>query len=122
MVKSVLIICDKDPFGTNSANEAIRISSGLIGLGAGVKSQVILMGDGVMFMSKNLKPEVIGMDNLAEGLEMAELTDLSIIVVQEDMDQRGLQKDDLINYSKLEIMKMEDLSRIASEFDVIFRI
>jgi hypothetical protein len=62
------------------------------------------------------------MDNLAEGLEMAELTDLSIIVVQEDMDQRGLQKDDLINYSKLEIMKMEDLSRIASEFDVIFRI
>lgn len=122
MVKSVLIICDKSPFGTNSANEAIRISSGLIGLGAGVRSQVIFMGDAVMFMNKNLKPELIGMDNLAEGLEMADLTELPMVLVKEDMAERGLQKEDLINYSKIEIIRSEELPKIALEFDVIFKI
>ncbi len=95
-MESILIICDKGPFGTNTTNEAIRLGSGFLGLGEDVDCKIVFMGDAVLFMKNNLKPEILGIDPIDDGLEMADLTDMSIVLIREDLEIRGLSEDKLI--------------------------
>lgn len=122
MVKSVLILCDKGPFGTNSACEAVRLGSGFIGLGEDVDCKVAFMGDAVLSMRNNLKAEQIGLDSLEEALEMADLTDMEIILIKEDMNERGLKKEDIVEYENVSIVSIKDFSDIIKEFDTVFKV
>ena len=97
-MKSILVLCDKGPFGTNTAVEAIRLSSSFLGLGEDMDSKVAFLGDAVLVMKNNLKSDQIGMDSLDDGLEMADLTDLEIILIKEDMEERGMSESDVIDY------------------------
>ena len=121
-MESILIICDSGPFGSNSANEAIRLGSGFLGLGEDVDCKIILMGDAVLFMKNNLQSELIGMDSPDEGLEMADLTDMPIAIVKEDMEMRGLTKEQLIEYENLSLIDKADIPRIIEEYSTTFKI
>lgn len=122
MVESIVILCDKGPFGTNTANEAIRLGSGFIALGEDVDCKLILMGDGVIFMNKNLQPDLLGMDSVDEGIEMADLSELPILLVKEDLDERGLTENDLVEYEAIEIISKSDIPKIIEEYDTAFKI
>lgn len=122
MVDSILILCDRGPFGTNSANEAIRLGAGIMGLGAGVSCKLLLMGDAVLFASKNLDAKIIGMDSSAEAMELAELTELPLLLVEEDMQVRGLGSADLIAYPNLTIIKKQEIPEILQQFSTAFRV
>lgn len=119
---SVLIICDKGAFGTNSANEAIRIGSGFLALGEDIKCKIILIGDAVNFLNRRLDPAQVGMDSLDSGLEMADLTDMELILVQESLKERGMDKSDLIDYARLQIKSLDEVAKITDGFDAIFKI
>ena len=122
MVESVLILCDKGPFGTNSAVEAIRLGSGYIGLGEDVECKDAFMGDAVLVMKNNLQPEQIEMDTMEEALEMADLTDMEIFLIKEDMDARGMTKEDIIEYENVSIISIKELSGVINQFGAVFKI
>ncbi|MHA1820619.1 MAG: DsrE family protein [Promethearchaeota archaeon] len=121
-MESVLIICDKAPFGTNLANEAIRLGAGFLALGEDIDCKLVLIDDGILFLKKNLNADLIGVEPISEGLEMADLSDLEIIVFKEDMDKFGLTEDDFIDYSNLAIRSKSEFSSIIAEFDGVFKI
>lgn len=122
MVESILILCDKGPFGTNSACEAVRLGSGFLGLGEDVECKVAFMGDAVLTMKNNLQAEQIGMDSMEEALEMADLTDMEVILIKEDMDTRGMKKEDVIEYENVSIISIKELNTVISQFDATFKI
>ena len=121
-MKSVLILCDKGPFGTNAAIEAIRLASGFLGLGEDVDCKVVFMGDAVLVMKNNLKNNLIGMDSFDEGLEMADLTDMEIILIKEDMEERGMSESDVVDYENISFIGISELHGVIGEFETVFKI
>ena len=119
---SVLILCDKSPFGTNSAYEAIRLGAGYLGLGEDIDCKVLLYGDAVLTVKNNLAVDKIGVDTMDEGLEMADLSELPIIITQEDMDRRGMNKDELFEFEDcpIQVIKRVEIPKIMMEFDTVF--
>lgn len=122
LVESVLILCDKGPFGTNSAYEAIRLGSGFLGLGEDVECKVAFMGDAVLTMKNNLHAEQIGIDSMEEALEMADLTEMEVFLIKEDMDIRGMKKEDVIEYENVSVISIKEFSDVISQFDTVFKI
>jgi len=121
MVESVVIISDQSPVGKNSAAETIRIGSGFVALGEYISCQIVLMGDAVYLFSKNTKPELIGMDNFDEIVEMADLSDLEVCIVDSALHEAGLTMDDLIEYENLKIISIDDLAELIDRADTCFR-
>ncbi|WP_371806333.1 DsrE family protein [Candidatus Lokiarchaeum ossiferum] len=121
---SVLILCNKSPFGSNSAYEAIRLGAGYLGLGEDIDCKVLLYGDAVLTVKNNLMVEKIGMDSMEEGLEMADLSELPIIVTQEDMNRRGMNKEELFEFEEIpiQVISRSEISKIIMEFDSVFHI
>lgn len=121
-MEAILIICDASPFGTNTANEAIRMGAGFMGLGNTVRCKILFRGEGVLYLKNNLKPSVIGLDSTDDGLEMAGLTELPLIAIQEDLDRYHLRKIDLIPYDQLSIIRADEIPGLYEEFPCIFHI
>ncbi|TFG16583.1 MAG: hypothetical protein EU531_05995 [Promethearchaeota archaeon] len=121
MVESALIITDKSPVGKNSAVEAIRIGSGFVALGEYIECKIVFTGDAVYLLSKDAAPEVVGMDNLEEVFEMADLSDLKLYILDSAMADAGLSKDDLIEYENLNIISVDDLVDLIDNADICFR-
>ncbi len=120
MVRSVVIIADSSPVGKNSAVEAIRLGSGFKGLGEEIECKIVFRGDGVLTLSK-LDPTKVGIDSYSEHIEMAELSDLELCVVEEDLKMRGLAKEDLLEYELLKVVTLAKVSEMILEADTTFR-
>jgi sulfur relay (sulfurtransferase) DsrF/TusC family protein len=121
MVKSVVIITDSAPVGKNSSTEAIRLGSGFMGLGEDIACKIVFRGDAALTMRKSTDPTKVGMDSYAEHLEMAELSDLELFVVEEDLKTRGLTKDDLVEYELLKVVSLADVSEMIQTAETTFR-
>jgi len=121
MIESVVIITDQSPMGKNSALEAIRIGSGFVALGEYVNCQIVFMGDAVYLLNKNVKPEAIGMDPLDEIIEIADLSDLELYVVDQDLEDAGMTADDLIEYDNLKIITIDEVVDLIENADTSFR-
>ena len=121
MVESVVIISDQSPIGRNSAVEAIRIGSGFTALGEFIECKIVFTGDAVYLFSKYCDPEAVGLDPLAEVLEMADLSDLEVFLIDSALTKAGLTKDDLIEYENLKIIDYDDLTDLIAQADTSFR-
>lgn len=121
MIESVVIICDKSPIGSNSAIESFRLGAGFLGLGEEINSKVLLRGDAIRALLKNIDPTAVGMDSFEEPLEMAELSDLTIYIIEEDLAETGLTKDELIEYEFLNIITLDEASKLIETADTCFR-
>lgn len=121
MIKSVVIVSDQSPVGKNSAIEALRLGSGFRGLGEEIDCQVVLMGDAVYLLSKHADPSKIGVDSFDEPMEMAELSDLEILVLDSAISDAGLTKEDLVEFEGLKIIDLKTLAEIIENADTTFR-
>jgi len=121
MVESVVVISDQSPIGRNSAVEAIRIGSGFSALGEFIDCKIVFTGDAVYLFNKNCEPEAVGMDSLAEVLEMADLSDLEVYLIESALTEAGLTNDDLIEYENLKIIDFDDLTDLIAKADTCFR-
>jgi len=93
-----------------------------MGLGEDVDCKIVFRGDAVLTLSKNLDPTKLGMDSYAEHLEMAELSDLELFVVEEDLKENGLTSEDLIEYELLKTIPLSKIIELMAEADTTFRI
>lgn len=121
MVESVVIITDQSPVGKNSAAEAIRIGSGFVALGEYINCQVVFTGDAVYLLNKNAVPNAVGMDTNDEVIEIADLSDLELYIIDTDLKNTGMTKEDLIEYESLKIISIEELSDLIDQADTCFR-
>lgn len=121
MVESVVIISDQSPIGKNYAVEAIRIGSGFTALGEFIDCKIVFTGDAVYLFNKNCDPEAVGMDSLAEVLEIAELSDLEVYLIESALNDAGISKDDLIEYENLNIIGYDELADLIAKADACFR-
>ncbi|MHA1791968.1 MAG: DsrE family protein [Promethearchaeota archaeon] len=122
MVESVVIICDSSPVGKNSAAEAIRQGAGFVALGEMLDCKVIFMKDAVLMLNKNADFTSVGMDPVDGIIEMAELSDLEIYVINDDLKAMGMTEDDLIEYELLKIISLEQAAKFMLESDATFRL
>jgi sulfur relay (sulfurtransferase) DsrF/TusC family protein len=120
-MKSVVIVCDQSPIGSNAAAESIRIGSGLAGLGDSVPCKVILIGDAVHLVTKQLNPPAVNQDSFAEVLEMADLSDLPVFVHDASLAEAGLTRDDLVEMGSLSVATTEEIAIFLEEADMCFR-
>jgi len=121
MVESVVIISDQSPIGRNSAVEAIRIGSGFTALGEFIDCKIVFTGDAVYLFTKACNPEAVGMDPLAEVLEMADLSDLKVYIIESALTDAGLTKEDMIDYENLKFIDYDDLTDLIANADTCFR-
>ena len=91
-------------------------------LGEEIKCKVIFYGDGVYFMKKGLNSSIINVDSIEDGMEMAELSELPILVVKEDLEERGIKNDDLIDYANTEIISRDEIPKVLLEFPAAFKV
>jgi len=121
MVKSVIILCEDGPFGKNSVEESIRMAAGLLAVGDIEDVKVILLRDSVYFLYKNLKPEVLHMDDFANIKRLAELSDLEIYVHDKALELAGIKPSDLILHDNLKIVGFKEVSQLVLEADISFK-
>jgi sulfur relay (sulfurtransferase) DsrF/TusC family protein len=120
---SVLVMCNRGPFGSNSAYEAIRLGAGFMGLGEEINCKILFHGDAVLSVKKNLNSNKIGMDSYEDGMEMADLSELPIIVIEEDLITRGMTTVDLFEFEDIpiQVIKENQLGEIMAQFDAVFQ-
>ena len=121
MVKSVVILCEDGPFGKNSVEESIRMAAGLLAVGDIEDVKVILLRDSVYFLYKNLKPEVLHIDDFANIKRLAELSDLEIYVHDKALELAGIKPSDLILHDNLKIVGFKEVSQLVLEADISFK-
>ena len=122
MINSILILCDSSPIGKNSAVEAIRLGSGFVALGEEIPCEIVFMGDSVYLFNKNADPTAVNMDPSDETIEMADLSDLTVNILEEDLKATGLIREDLIEYENLHIISKKELIKKMNDADTTFRI
>lgn len=122
-MESVLVMCNRGPFGSNSAYEAIRLGSGFMGLGEDINCKILFHGDAVLSVNKNLNSGKIGMDSFDDGMEMADLSELPIIVIEEDLITRGMTTADLFEFEDIpiQVIRENQLGEIMAQFDSVFQ-
>jgi len=121
-MESVCIICDKSPFGTNTANEALRLAAGFLALGDTLQCKLVLVNDAVFLVKKGLDAKKIGTDSMDEPIEMIQLTEMPIVVVKEDLKTRGIEDSDLIEIPTMQQIDAAEIPAILSKYDFVFHV
>ncbi len=120
MVKSILIISDQSPIGSNATAESIRIGSGLMIYGE-IRVKIVFRGDAVFFLSKHLNPEAINMDSVDPILRLMELSRIDMYVLDISLQRAGLNSSDLNAYANLNIITEKELAELLVNADASFR-
>ena len=121
MIESVVIICDRSPVGVNSAVESIRLGSGFMALGEEIDCKIVFTGDAVYLLNKHADPTAVGLDSYDETFEMADLSDLEILILDSALSEAGLTAEDLIDYENLKIIDIDELTNTIGEASTCFR-
>ncbi len=115
-----MICCNKGPFGTNITAEAIRLAAGFLGLGPTIPCDIVFDADAVYFLKAGQDVSGLGVDPLDEPMELLDLVDAEVYVVEEALVERGLTREDLIDYPRLHFISIEELSRMMTQHSSVF--
>jgi sulfur relay (sulfurtransferase) DsrF/TusC family protein len=121
MVKSIVIICEDSPIGKNSVIESIRMATGILAVGDIRNCKVILMGDAIYFLNRNLNPAVLNIDSFADIMRLIDFSEIEIYVLDEALKVAGMGHSDLIQYDNLKIVNFSEISNLIMEADMCFR-
>lgn len=120
MVRSVLILCDQSPIGKNSASESLRFGAGLISL-SDLELKMVFRDDAVYFFNTHSKPEAVNQDNYESIMRLVQLSDLKIFLLDTSLEERGLTKDDLIQYENLKIVSLSEIAQFIQNSEISLR-
>lgn len=121
-MESVCIICDKSPFGTNTANESLRLAAGFLALGDPLQCKLILINDGVLLVKKGFDAKKIGTDSMDEPIEMMQLTEMPIAVIKEDLKIRGIADSEILEIPTIQQISAAEIPAILSTYDFVFHV
>ncbi|MBY8986200.1 MAG: DsrE family protein [Candidatus Lokiarchaeota archaeon] len=121
MVNSIIILCEDSPFGKNSAVESIRMAAGILAIGDIDECKVVFMKDAVYFLSQNLNPDAINVDQFTNIMRLIELSELKIYVHDEALEVAGMDMSDLIPGDNIQVVNLEKISELIIEADMSFK-
>lgn len=120
MVNSIVIITDQSPIGKNLAPEAIRLASGLVALDE-VKCKMIFLDDAIYLLVKNTDPESVKMESFSRTLELAEFSDIEMMVSKNSLERAGFTTEDLIENENLKVASSREIAKAIYTADATFR-
>jgi len=121
MAESIVIICEDSPIGKNSVIESIRMAAGILAVGDIENCKVILIGDAVYFLNRNLNPEVLNIDSFSDIMRLIDFSEIEIYALDEALNVAGMDRSDLIQYDNLKIVNVYEISKLILEADMCFR-
>ena len=120
-MKSILLIVNQAPVGTNITSEAIRAAAGYLVLGEELECKLIYLGESIISLKKNLKPEKANVDSFDSIMEMADLAEVEIVIPEEHLKAYNLTEDDLIEYDYFNIKPLTEITAMTENFDAIVK-
>ena len=72
-------------------------------------------------MKNNLANKAIGMDSIDDGIEMADLSDIPVALIREDMVERGMMESDLVDYENITVIDKKEVAKEIEVFSTVFR-
>lgn len=114
MADSMLVIVTRPPYGLEDAFAGLRLA---LAMGVnGMKVSVVEVEDGVYNAVADQKPEAVGMPSNVEATTELYDFDVSVHVVKEDLEERGVAESSLVEGVK--VIRRDDLKGLLAEHDV----
>ncbi|MDH3365539.1 MAG: DsrE family protein [Thermoplasmata archaeon] len=114
MADSMLVIVTKPPYGLEDAFAGLRLALAMSV--NGMKVSVVEIEDGVYNAVAGQKPEAVGMPSNVDATTELYDFDVSVYVVKEDLEQRGIEESSLVDGVKT--ISKDDLRDLLAEHDV----
>jgi len=118
--ESVVILFRNAPYGTVFNAEGFRVCTGLTALD--VETQAVFLDDAVYTLLKGQMPEEIHMGDLSKGIAPMIEFEVSVYVIKESLDERGINEDELIENDEIQFISKGELSKLIAEADATFSI
>lgn len=115
MANSILVLITKPPYGLEEAFAGLRLA--LAFAVNGMKTTVVMIGDGAYNAVKEQKSDEIKMPSNIDATKDLFEFDVSVLVVREDLAERGIPEERL--FDGLKIIGSSEIERILAEHDVI---
>lgn len=115
MANSILVLITKPPYGLEEAFAGLRLA--LAFAVNGMKTTVVMIGDGVYNAVKEQRADAIRMPSNIDATKDLFDFDASVFVVREDLASRGIAESRL--FDGLKIIDSSDLMGIVKEHDVV---
>ncbi len=107
-----VVVFKKTPYGTSFTGEGIRVLSSL---GAfEVECSVLFTDDGVFALVKDQNPEELEMKSLGKAVESLSGVVKEILVSEESLKERGIQREDLID-ADLKLVNRKEIHGIITQ-------
>ncbi|RLF22837.1 MAG: hypothetical protein DRJ68_00885 [Thermoprotei archaeon] len=116
MVNSVAVVLTKSPYGDVDTVEGLRAASSIAAFG--IDTTIVFMEDSVVSLTKNHKPELINMASVHGSIRT--LMGCRLIAVKEDLEERGLSRELLLDDVELEVMDRSSVAKLLVEVDAAF--
>jgi tRNA 2-thiouridine synthesizing protein C len=115
MVKSLVTLILKPPYGVEDSFAGLMFSLSQIASGIIEKSDVVLIHDGVYNAKSNQKPEAIEMPSIIDIIDNLKTFGCKIYCIEEDLKEREIE--DVVE--GVEIVKYNKLRSILDEYDEV---
>ena len=117
MSQSLAVIFNKAPYGTQSGRELLDIA--LMAAAFDMNISALFIDDGVYQLLENQQPDILNMKNHSPTFKALELYGIETVLInQEDLSQRGLSADQLLNVA--DISPSSNINQIINRSDFVF--
>ena len=113
-MQNALFLVRSAPYGTASSGEAYRAIIGLGGLG--LPTSVVLICNGVFNAVKGQEPAELDMQAIEGAYNSLGEFDVSLYILDKSIDDRGLNKEGLI---EAEIIDCDKLKQLIEDHDCV---
>lgn len=115
MADSILVILSKAPYGLEDAFAGLRLALSMAV--NGMKTGVVMIGDGVFNTLRDQRSEEIRMPSNKEATTDIYEFDARIFAVHEDLELRGINEDQI--FDGIKIINESALREMIAEYDVV---
>jgi len=115
MVKSLITIILKPPYGSEDSFAGMMFALSQIASGIIEKSDVILIHDGVYNAKSGQKPEELGMPSIVDVINNLSAFGCKIYCIEECLKERELNADDILD--GVELVSYKKLKDILNEYE-----
>ena len=117
MSKSLAVVFNKAPYGSNAGRELLDIA--LMAAAFDMNITAIFIDDGVFQLLKNQQPDILNMKNHSITFKAIELYGIeTALISSEDLTQRNLKAEQLLDVA--EITPNNSINTVIASSDYVF--
>jgi tRNA 2-thiouridine synthesizing protein C len=114
----VVAVFNKAPYERISVVEGTRAIGGVVTMGT--EGIAAFIDDGVYALLKNQNTASAGFEPIMIWLKLLEKSQVPMKVIKESLEERGVEKSDLIQIGGLEVISKEEFGKLILEYNSVF--